>query len=343
VKEHQEGRAVFKANLSGKVKGPGKARGVFYNPAMEMSRDLHVAFAKELEMEGILLDGLAASGIRGIRLILEAGLNVEFCDTSTLATNTIAENLKLNGIESKIYNKPVEELLQEKKYDCIDIDPFGTPAPFLEAALKGLNNKGILGVSATDTAVLCGAKPSICMKRYGANSMKKVAAKEIGIRIMLSKMHSIASEIGKGIQPLLCYSEGHHLRVFVKLTEKSNVKLKWINTNMEIVEEEEGGAGGPLWVDKIIEKECVPSNCEGQLGKFFETLSEEANGPPGLYDVNDIARIAEIGQTPQRNKIIKCLKELGHFASSSVFSPLGIKTTASEIERTKAIKLAQSL
>ena len=343
MKEHQEGRAIFKANLSGKDKGPGKAKGVFYNPAMEMSRDLHVAFAKELEIEGIVLDGLAASGIRGIRLILEAGLNVEFCDTSTLATNTIAENLKLNGIESKIYNKPVEELLQEKKYDCIDIDPFGTPAPFLEAALNGLNNNGILGVSATDTAVLCGAKPSICMKRYGANSMKKVAAKEIGIRIMLSKMHSIASEIGKGIQPLLCYSEGHHLRVFVKLTKKSNVKLKWINTDMEIVEEEESGAGGPLWVDKIVKKKLVPSNCEGKLGEFFKTLSEEANGPPGLYDVNDIARIAEIGQTPQRNKIVKCLKELGHFASSSIFSPLGIKTTASEIERTKAIKLAQSL
>jgi tRNA (guanine26-N2/guanine27-N2)-dimethyltransferase len=343
VKEHQEGRAIFKANLSGKDKGPGKAKGVFYNPAMEMSRDLHVAFAKELEIEGIVLDGLAASGIRGIRLILEAGLNVEFCDTSTLATNTIAENLKLNGIESTIYNKPVEELLQEKKYDCIDIDPFGTPAPFLEAALKGLNDNGILGVSATDTAVLCGAKPSICMKRYGANSMKKVAAKEIGIRIMLSKMHSMASEIGKGIQPLLCYSEGHHLRVFVKLTKKNNVELKWINTDMEIVEEEEYGAGGPLWIDKIIEKELVPSNYEGKLGKFFEILSEEANGPPGLYDINDIARIAEIGQTPQRNKIVKCLKELGHFASSSIFSPLGIKTTASKIERTKAIKLAQSL
>ena len=343
MKKHQEGRAVFKANLSGKDKGPGKAKGVFYNPAMEMSRDLHVAFVKELEIEGIVLDGLAASGIRGIRLILEAGLNVEFCDTSTLATNTIAENLKINGIESKIYNKPVEELLQEKKYDCIDIDPFGTPAPFLEAALNGLNDNGILGVSATDTAVLCGAKPSICMKRYGANSMRKVAAKEIGIRIMLSKMHTIASEIGKGIQPLLCYSEGHHLRVFIKLTRKSNIKLKWINTNMEIVEEEESGAGGPLWVDKIIEKEYIPSNCEGKLGKFFETLSEEANGPPGLYDVNDIARIAEIGQTPQRNKIVKCLKERGHFASSSIFSPLGIKTTASEIERTKAIELAQSL
>ena len=115
MKEHQEGKAIFKANLSGKDKGPGKAKGVFYNPAMEMSRDLHVAFAKELEIEGIVLDGLAASGIRGIRLILEAGLNVEFCDTSTLATNTIAENLKLNKIGSNIYNVPVEELLQKKK------------------------------------------------------------------------------------------------------------------------------------------------------------------------------------------------------------------------------------
>ena len=109
------------------------------------------------------------------------------------------------------------------------------------------------------------------------------------------------------------------------------------------MEKNEIDAGGPLWVGKIIEKKLVPSNCEGRLGRFFETLSSEADGPPGLYDINDIARIAEIGQTPQRNKIVKCLNELGHFASSSVFSPLGVKTTASEIERTKAIKLAQSL
>jgi tRNA G26 N,N-dimethylase Trm1 len=93
VKEFQEGNAVFRANLSGKDKGPGKAKGVFYNPAMRLSRDLHVAFAKKLDFSGILLDGLAASGIRGIRLALEADYNVEFCDTSMLATETIASNL----------------------------------------------------------------------------------------------------------------------------------------------------------------------------------------------------------------------------------------------------------
>jgi len=147
VKEFREGKAIFKANLSGKDKGPGKAKGVFYNPAMRLSRDLHVTFAKQFDFNGIMLDGLAASGIRGIRLNLEAGVNVEFCDSSRMATETIAGNLEMNGIKSKIYNERVEDLLQDRKYDWIDIDPFGTPAPYLEAALEGLSDGGILGVA----------------------------------------------------------------------------------------------------------------------------------------------------------------------------------------------------
>jgi tRNA (guanine26-N2/guanine27-N2)-dimethyltransferase len=343
VKEFQEGKAVFRANLSGKDKGPGKAKGVFYNPAMKLSRDLHVAFAKKLDFSGILLDGLAASGIRGIRLAIEADFNVEFCDTSALATETIATNLNLNGIKSKIHNLPVEELLLKKKYDGIDIDPFGTPAPYIEAALKGLNDNGILGISATDTAVLCGAKPSICLKRYSAMSMKRVAAKEIGIRILLARIHNLASSMGKGIEPLLCYSEGHHLRAFVKVTTKNEVSLKWISPKMKIIDEEVDGAAGPLWTERIIQTKMIPDDCEGLLGRFFDILREEADGPPGLYDINDMAREVGIGQTPRRIKIVKALQNLGYFASSSVFSPLGVKTTAPEKKRNEALELAQSL
>ena len=343
MKKFQEGKAIFKANLSGKDKGPGKAKGVFYNPAMRLSRDLHVAFAKQFDFSGIMLDGLAASGIRGIRLNLEAGVNVEFCDSSKMATETIAENLKMNRIKGKIHNEHVEDLLQNRKYDWIDIDPFGTPAPYLEAALKGLNEEGILGVAAPDTAVLCGAKPSICKKRYGAVSMRRVAAKEVGVRILLSKIHIIASGMGKGIEPLLCYSEGHHLRVFVRLGKRNNVALKWITEDMRIVDREEKDAGGPLWVKKIIKAELVPESQEGILGRLLETLREEAEGPPGLHDINDIAKAAGIGQTPRRIKIVESIQKLGSFASSSVFSPLGIKTDASEDIQNQAVKLAQSL
>ena len=343
MKKFQEGKAIFKANLSGKDKGPGKAKGVFYNPAMRLSRDLHVAFAKQFDFSGIMLDGLAASGIRGIRLNLEAGVNIEFCDSSRMATETIAWNLEMNGIKSKIYNERVEDLLQDRKYDWIDIDPFGTPAPYLEAALKGLNDGGILGVAATDTAVLCGAKPSICKKRYGSVSMRRVAAKEMGVRILLSRIHNIASGMDKGIEPLLCYSEGHHLRVFVRLGERKDVTLKWITKDMRIVDREEKDAGGPLWVRKIIKAELIPESQDGVLGRLLETLREEANGPPGLHDINNIAKAAGIGQTPQRIKIVESIRKLGSFASSSVFSPLGIKTDATEDIRNQAVKLAQSL
>ncbi len=343
MKEFREGKAIFKANLSGKDKGPGKAKGVFYNPAMRLSRDLHVTFAKQFDFSGIMLDGLAASGIRGIRLNLEAGVNVEFCDSSRMATETIAGNLEMNGIKSKIYNERVEDLLQNRKYDWIDIDPFGTPAPYLKAALKGLRNGGILGIAATDTAVLCGAKPSICKKRYGAVSMRRVAAKEVGVRILLSRIHNIASGMDKGIEQLLCYSEGHHLRVFVRLGERKDIALKWITKDMRIVDRKEKDAGGPLWVRKIIKAELIPESQDGILGRLLETLREEANGPPGLHDINDIAKAAGIGQTPQRIKIVESIRKLGSFASSSVFSPLGIKTDAPEDIRNQAVKLAQSL
>ena len=112
---------------------------------------------------------------------------------------------------------------------------------------------------------------------------------------------------------------------------------------MDVVDEYENGSGGPMWVGKIIQKRVIPTDCEGKLGKFFEIMSKEAEGPPGLYDINDLSRSAKIGQTPQRNKIIRCLEELGYFASSSIFSPLGIKTDAPEAKRLEATELAQSL
>ena len=151
--EHQEGNANFKANLSGKDKGPGKIKGVFYNPSMKFSRDLNVEFAKKLNFKGLFLDGMSASGIRGIRLALECNFNVEFCDTSKLAVDTIKDNLKLNNLDSKVFHDDVQNLVKERRYDWIDIDPFGTPAPYFEAIIENVEDDGILGIAATDTAV----------------------------------------------------------------------------------------------------------------------------------------------------------------------------------------------
>ena len=341
--EHQEGNVNFRANLSGKDKGPGKIKGVFYNPSMKFSRDLNVEFAKKLNFRGLFLDGMAASGIRGIRLAIECNFNVEFCDTSLLAIETIKNNLVLNNLESQVFHQDVQNLVKEREYDWIDIDPFGTPAPYLESVIGNVSNDGILGIAATDTAVLCGAKPSICFKRYGSYSMKRVAAKEVGVRILLGRIQTLARNFNRSIEPLLSYSEGHHLRVFLKIIKEKDIHLRWLNYDMEILDEEVSDSAGPIWMEKIINSDLVPEKCEGQLGKFCDILKKEAHGPPGLFDINDMARDAKIGQTPKKIKIVECLEKEGFFASSSVFSPLGIKTNAPLEVRIKAIEIAQSL
>lgn len=341
--EHQEGKVIFKANLSGKDKGPGKKKGVFYNPSMKFSRDLNVELAKKLNFNGLYLDGMAASGIRGMRLALECNYNVEFCDISKLAVDAIKNNLKLNNLQSEVFHEDLQNLVKERQYDWIDVDPFGTPAPYLESIIENVSDEGILGIAATDTAVLCGAKPSICFKRYGAYSMKRVAAKEVGVRILLGRIQTLAVKYGRSIEAMLSYSEGHHLRVFVKVTDERPVSLKWLNQDMEVLGEEAAGSAGPIWTEKIIDTEVVPQNCEGQLGKFFEVLREEAEGPPGLFDVNDMARAAQIGQTPKKLKIVECIQKEGFFASISTFSPIGIKTNAPHEIRIRATENAQSL
>lgn len=43
-------------------------------------------------------------------------------------------------------------------WDFIDIDPFGSCLPFLEAAVAGVGDGGVLAVAATDLTVLCGKR-----------------------------------------------------------------------------------------------------------------------------------------------------------------------------------------
>ena len=80
---------------------------VFYNPAMKSNRDITVMLmAAAAEIYGIkkwaVADPMAATGIRGIRILLELGGKVESVamnDYSTAAVALIRKNLQLNRIK----------------------------------------------------------------------------------------------------------------------------------------------------------------------------------------------------------------------------------------------------
>lgn len=53
-------------------------------------------------------------------------------------------------------------------YDMVDLDPYGSPAQLLDAAVQSVCDGGLLAVTATDMAVLCGNNGEVCWTKYGS-------------------------------------------------------------------------------------------------------------------------------------------------------------------------------
>lgn len=61
---------------------------------------------------------------------------------------------------------------RDKQFDVIDLDPYGCPSRFLDAAVQSIQDGGLLLVTATDMAVLAGNSPETCYSKYGAVSLR---------------------------------------------------------------------------------------------------------------------------------------------------------------------------
>ncbi len=194
---------------------------IFYNTKMELCRDIDIAsistFVSYLPSQHLTyIDALAGTGIRGIRVANEFGLSVAINDRSEPAYELINRNIRLNEIEeiSNAYNENANVLLLQNKYDLVDIDPFGSPVPFLDAACRSV--KKLLLVTATDTAPLCGAHTG-GVRKYDAKPLNTEYHKEMATRILLGKVTRELCKYDRAIQPLLSYSMAHFIRIIAQV------------------------------------------------------------------------------------------------------------------------------
>src|SRR3989442_612921 len=187
------------------------------NATMAVNRDLSaIGRSKWPRPLGSLLDGGAATGAWGIRMALEVGAeHLALNDRSRDATQLIRENLHRTGLIADVRTGDLSAYLGERRYDFVDIDPFGPPAPFLGAAFGAAKESSGIGITATDTAVLCGTYPNACVKRYGARPLRSAQGAEIGLRILLGYCHRLAAQRGSQIQPIFAFSAEHFLRIYV--------------------------------------------------------------------------------------------------------------------------------
>lgn len=68
---------------------------------------------------------------------------------------------------------------KDKRFNAIDLDPYGCPSKFLDGAVQSIEDGGLLLVTATDMAVLAGNTPESCYLKYGAISLKSKACHEM--------------------------------------------------------------------------------------------------------------------------------------------------------------------
>ena len=164
---------------------PGTAP-VFYNPRMAINRDATVLFLRALPEDrrpADYLDAMGATGLRGLRVAGEAGVPVVINDRSQRALCLAAANAERLDLAVETVRSDANALLSSRRFGAVDLDPFGSPAPFTDAACRSAVR--YLFVTATDTAPLCGAHLRAGMRRYFARPMNTEYHAEVGLRILL--------------------------------------------------------------------------------------------------------------------------------------------------------------
>lgn len=138
---------------------------VFYNPGMEFCRDISVSVVQTISKRFNNVwacDPLAGVGVRGIRYAKEVKgvLRSVVNDRSKEAFELIKRNIEINELSNLVEVKSTDAniALRENlgRFNFVDLDPFGSPAPFVDAACGALSRKGMLALTATDTAPLSG-------------------------------------------------------------------------------------------------------------------------------------------------------------------------------------------
>lgn len=344
---------VFVYKNKEKQKGPGVKQGFpFYNSAMELNRDLSVLVCQWLvdncDKKLFLLDGLSASGIRGVRIANEVDgeFDVVVNDWSEQSYDLINKNVKYGGFSNVVAeNKNLNVLLSERFFDYIDVDPFGSPVYFVDSAIRSIRNNGVISCTATDTAALCGVYPRVCLRRYGARPFHGVVMKEIGLRILLGFICKIAARYDKGFEPLVCYVTDHYFRVYVRIKKgvnRANDSLKNVSSfssNELFYKKDKVVDVGPLWMGRLGETKVIQSlrtlvfekklGSKNSLWRLLDLLEGESQGSCFFYTTDSVASKLKCSP-PRMDSVFEKIRNKGFSVYHTHFCPTGFKTDMPE-------------
>lgn len=358
----QEGRTVLAvAEDDGRASAGPATRDrdrAFYNPAMRVNRDLSVllvdAFARGRGRPVDVADVLAGAGARSLRLAHEVpgDITVHANDGDPNAVAAVAAGMAENGVPEgrlDIRQGGAHAMLAGRRFDVVDVDPYGSPAPFTDAAVRATRHRGLVCLTATDTAALCGRYPRVCRRRYGAwhGLHAHPWRAEVGLRILHGAVVRAAARHERGATPVLSVAQGHWMRVVCRIEDgRGRADAAWKGL-ADAVPDARGAAAfvgrapdgphraGPLWTGALHEAGLLDSMAERAPGHalaaptraLLHALRAEADAPPFWTQAGDLA--SRLGtDAPRQETFRRALSAAGFAVAPTHMDPRGTRTDA---------------
>jgi tRNA (guanine26-N2/guanine27-N2)-dimethyltransferase len=371
-------------------RGPAAKTGDgFLNPAMAPARTRSVMLLADAIEHGWLvpedktiriLDALCATAVRPRRWRKEVPgqerlkITANDLDADSIgwgkmshSTHPIGDNIEWPTESSRFEKNSLGEvedginwvvgdarsLMVSTPYQWIDLDPFGSPVDFLDSAIQSLSRIGVLDVTATDTAALCGSAKTSAARRYGSIGIVDSYMHDDAVRVLLGTIARIAAMHDKVIHPILSLFDGHHVRVSVLLKRSkesasnflTNIGYRIRDSPYRFSTIPEGKFSGPMWTGPIFDADIAKrftvenalnlcaardedildnwddrdiEHSRRELERTVRYISESAellSKDHTLYAVDDLGVMAGIGQIPPVKKIILGIIDSGFLAA----------------------------
>jgi len=357
---------------------------VFYNPRMRLNRDTAVlalgAHQRRLSRPIAVCEPMCGTGVRGIRLALEvAGVGgVVMGDLDPTAVRLAEENAALNEVSDRVRVRLIgANLLLSlhdfplRRFDYIDLDPYGSPAPYLDAAVRACRSGGMVALTATDMAPLCGVNPEAGLRKYGGLPLRTEYCHEVALRLVAGAIVKTAARHEVASRPVFGYVADHYVRLYVVLERGARRADHCLDSlgyllhcfecfNRRPTSSSELSAfgacdvcgsrmafGGPLWLGELVDRDFCEEmlllsdgsvlSSDPRLMKLIRLVMGEVGFKPGFYNIDMLcSRLRKASLSS--HDVLSALRGAGFEAVRTHFDERGVKTDASVVEMENVLK-----
>jgi len=248
-----------------------------------------------------------------------------------------------------------------RRFDVVDVDPFGSPVPYLDSAIRALHNNGLLAVTATDLAPLCGVHSKACIRKYGGKPLRTEYCHELAVRLLAGCIATLAAKYDIGIRVVFSHCTDHYIRVYAEIgygAKKADASVKNLGYVLHcfnclhrettkapfakhIEKCPECGSkmdyAGPLWLERILDRPFCELMAKestrtafrnsGKIAKLLSLAKAEAEAPATYYVLDRISGRLAL-PVPSVDALLQTLRHSGFQAFPTHFSSRGIRTDA---------------